>query len=629
MRTAFEITCDTTCSESVLHSLRLRGLQVGSWKATWKGRRIVNEALREFIRSTDFSTEKIPSVLFTCSECEVPLTKEDVEELQLTCLSPSDKRFKAVVVDGTAQGILNSLPAYQPEIVELLPSSSLNRKKKLLVRKGSNDLFKKLLRATYAFLRNQQRKNGASRQSTPVSFFITCAPPKGVHCEMPLRKKEVKELRLYLQEDQCICNTSTRVHRPGCMEQTNDFTEDRRILQLLRSFFTVEYAPVSESDGAQGRQNDIEQEDLQSSSDEDQWDGHENGNEHDEQQPEGEAQGGEEASINPHNEEQRSEGHVSEGSDEEGQAAADEPLSANSSSTKHGWKVTFTVPMKDRMGQLAEAVVDTLDLMLCENSAVPFAKPVRDAAKLLNAYERPDREGDAGRSIESISARSIHRDFICALRNWGHCDHNGRSPDSATCASCDANLKKCTLLIREVNPIYSRLARELMSVSKSNAVLAHNVTQKIGAGMELHFNNASKYLDMFEMRATENCRMYQRKYCRYDLEPIGSGTEFEDKTGIVFIGRAMYRPCITFKNTELADCTKKYPVSKIHSPGIFTIQCVCAHPKIIGFRVMSHAESIFMAITSVITHFKYPPRTVFYDNACHFTSSQMLRVLAL
>ena len=200
---------------------------------------------------------------------------------------------------------------------------------------------------------------------------------------------------------------------------------------------------------------------------------------------------------------------------------------------------------------------------------------------------------------------------MCAIRNLGHCDHDGQCPKTLSCKSCEKALTNATLLIREVNPIFSRAAREIMYLSRTHPIVAHNLAQALGAGFDLHFNNATTYLDRFELSALSDCLEYQSLYCRYDLLPFAEGTDLEYKTGLVYPGRGMHRPCISFKNMEFTDCNKKYPVSKIHSPGLFTVQCICGHPKIIGFRVMTHAESISMAVSAVITHFKFPPRTVF------------------
>ena len=62
------------------------------------------------------------------------------------------------------------------------------------------------------------------------------------------------------------------------------------------------------------------------------------------------------------------------------------------------------------------------------------------------------------------------------------------------------------------------------------------------------------------------------------------------RAGEIFTGRPAVRPRLDFgessKRENARTCRKNYTKSEAHFPGIFTVQCVCSHPKIIGISVM-------------------------------------------
>ena len=79
------------------------------------------------------------------------------------------------------------------------------------------------------------------------------------------------------------------------------------------------------------------------------------------------------------------------------------------------------------------------------------------------------------------------------------------------------------------------------------------------------------------------------------------------------------------QNSKL--CRKMYKKSETHSPGIFTVQCVCRYQKIIGITVMLDMEGVSTALSSLLLRFKHLPRICYYDKACNMLKSVILRVL--
>lgn len=112
-----------------------------------------------------------------------------------------------------------------------------------------------------------------------------------------------------------------------------------------------------------------------------------------------------------------------------------------------------------------------------------------------------------------------------------------------------------------------------------------------------------------------------------DVEQLASDELQEaQETGVCFPGRRSVRPSIVFRVKDALNCSKQYKTSKTHSPGLLTVQSACDAPKLIGFVIMTQAESTALALTSILTHFGVPPRSVFYDNSCNLFISFMLRV---
>ncbi len=74
----------------------------------------------------------------------------------------------------------------------------------------------------------------------------------------------------------------------------------------------------------------------------------------------------------------------------------------------------------------------------------------------------------------------------------------------------------------------------------------------------------------------------------------GTWQEEAIATGELFPGRTLVRPRVDFGNSARTEnsrtCTKNYISSDSHSPGIFTVQCCCRHPKLLGISVMDRAK---------------------------------------
>lgn len=82
----------------------------------------------------------------------------------------------------------------------------------------------------------------------------------------------------------------------------------------------------------------------------------------------------------------------------------------------------------------------------------------------------------------------------------------------------------------------------------------------------------------------------------------------------------------TSKRGNILSCRKHYTTSDTHYPGIFTVQCFCRNPKLIGISVMLECEGISTAVSVLLSRFLILPRVTYYDNGCNMSKSIVLRV---
>ena len=100
------------------------------------------------------------------------------------------------------------------------------------------------------------------------------------------------------------------------------------------------------------------------------------------------------------------------------------------------------------------------------------------------------------------------------------------------------------------------------------------------------------------------------------------------KAGQIFPLNPIVRPSIDFgrssKKENAQNCRKNFRASESHSPGIFTVQCACQYPKVIGVSVMDECEGTSTALSILLSRFKELPRVCYYDDSCNLAKSVIL-----
>lgn len=143
-----------------------------------------------------------------------------------------------------------------------------------------------------------------------------------------------------------------------------------------------------------------------------------------------------------------------------------------------------------------------------------------------------------------------------------------------------------------------------------------------------HFD---QYLQKLGNKMDKSCIQYWKRYGMVcpdgPIEEASRNAENKDSSSLyVFPGRTRCRTGIVFERNDKQECTKNYFKGTSKVPSFMTVQCSCVHPKLLGFVLLRECESISAALSSVLTHFRIPPRRVWYDNACNTVDCAVSRI---
>ena len=223
----------------------------------------------------------LTEALYSCKICEVSLTSADCAELGISEEEGAPhKRYQAVVIDGTASGILSSLPPLERDHVYVeLPKkskSSIYKTQKLVKIYPHRTLLKKLMKLAKECFRDWRITTSTSnvavgRSSRSIStlntirFWIkksgTGKHPRILEPKKLLKETEVKVAHLLTEEATCLCTTFSTTndtnntnralgqsHRhqkysQECLQVAKVFAKEREeevVLHLVRSLFSID-----------------------------------------------------------------------------------------------------------------------------------------------------------------------------------------------------------------------------------------------------------------------------------------------------------------------------------------------------------------------------------------------------
>lgn len=233
--------------------------------------------------------------------------------------------------------------------------------------------------------------------------------------------------------------------------------------------------------------------------------------------------------------------------------------------------------------------------------------------------------------------------LVRALRHFYECSH-GSSTNSAVhtraCTACSFALGRGASKFEEIIPTVACLVMTVAEYEVSaRSLQGKEFARNISIILKDSILVMDSFNDLFHRKQPQSAKSYSELYKTAGDQPntpehdglIPISKSEAGKTGDLFPRRGLVRPRITFAaarggSEKTDECSKDYRRAPSHSPGLFTVQCACQHPKLLRVTVMSANESLSTALTAVLSRFPKLPPLVFYDNACNIATSTNLRL---
>jgi len=217
---------------------------------------------------------------------------------------------------------------------------------------------------------------------------------------------------------------------------------------------------------------------------------------------------------------------------------------------------------------------------------IPNVDVRRTAIEFGRCFAVGSIAGGVLRNSLSVDASTI---LIAAFQHFSACNHLGTEPGDMNCAVCESCSQK--------------LYQEGLRAEELVAPAARMACTLAEAGMYGH-GNQYRYLASVAAQILDRAMQTRAFYYQEFEKNQGEDVEFQENA---------------------RSCRKHYTKSESHSPGIFTVQCVCSHPKLIGISVMQECEGVSTALSVLLARFRRLPRVCYYDNACNMSKSIILR----
>lgn len=133
----------------------------------------------------------------------------------------------------------------------------------------------------------------------------------------------------------------------------------------------------------------------------------------------------------------------------------------------------------------------------------------------------------------------------------------------------------------------------------TDSILVRNAAKKVTTILIQSDHVCTDYAEKFQSRMNADIVSYNQQHkfgIGLDFPALDDWIIYSLRTRQRFPGHPFVRPCIDFgctkKDENTKSCRKVHRKSDSHWPGMFTVQCVSKHPKIIGISVMKECEGV-------------------------------------
>lgn len=235
--------------------------------------------------------------------------------------------------------------------------------------------------------------------------------------------------------------------------------------------------------------------------------------------------------------------------------------------------------------------------------------------------------------VQKLATESIdiHSRAETDLEEVATCKHGRRSTSQWVCEVCASRLARTHRPLGVQNPVVGRFLNDALRLGEKYHVFTRHTARIISYLVQRRVSGFELYMKKLSAKIHKSSLDYWRAFGKIeaptDNSVATSTTARIDKSAYVFPGRKRCRDGISFDSIDKQECTKHYFKGRNSAvPSFLTVQCACAHPKLLVFVVLRRCESISAALSSVLTNFPVPPRVIWYDNACNTYDSGILRI---
>lgn len=277
-----------------------------------------------------------------------------------------------------------------------------------------------------------------------------------------------------------------------------------------------------------------------------------------------------------------------------------------------------------------EAVSESVDIMWTEWSRryIQVLHGTSDDGRPLfeNDYDCRKKAID----LLTEETEQSHKGLSTVLHTFSDCEHGNTSTTSFPCPKCSDELEAKGEAMEQQNSVVCSFINEVIRVGRRAPLLSRTGCGILHELIDAKLSSFDDYKKEAAAKMDPSVARYWRQYGHFaEKKMVDSVADVEGRneshSTFVFPGRTYVRPPIKTDGKDKADCTKKYGTSRPDMTSFISLQCPCEHPKIIGFSLIKECESIAMAISTVLAFLNFPPRTLWYDNACNLYDSVLLR----
>lgn len=604
------------------YSRRYETGTMSKWNGIYKGnRRYANDAVRHFINLMDLDSTAIAHQVYSCKKCELPMTQEDYVQLGLDREQhPGMKRIHSVVVDAKVMALLKDGDGEHDAHDVLTAAKGLNT---CIVRKRDNQNAIKILVKTIRHVISNHRNRRVSRMSvsteTPEGYeqhegylrIRLWDMAKFGSTKVQTTRSKVKEYisisRWLVDNNSCLCSGDLKCEsssiKSGNASTSKPCDDLRKTLskaegnQWASLAFTSLFSIVSGSratflDGIGSTANPS---------------GH------------GTEPGLEEGGSTRSDSDEENDGDV------ENMALA-RNMDADWIEVKHGYHVDIEYQLETVLEVITFCLVEPVTL-----GFFPFVvatggnnSDANERTAPVGGISESSTDDDVRKAVRNLGKNSValHRSIVAALRLVATCTHGGRQKQKWTCPECETELESLQRAVATQNAVIARFVADTLQGGSRNPVFTREVCAMVSTLVEKRVESFEKYMNKLGDKMHPSSIQYWKQFGRVSPTSLTLAEGHSEapqlsiehtnvlKSLYVFPGRTRCRNGIDFDNVDTQDCTKNYFKGNSVVPSFLTVQCACAHPKLLGFLVLKQYESISAALSSVLTHFPVPPRNV-------------------